>query len=167
MPPSQTIQMSLYSPAARRPHFACSQCVRCFFNRAGLKSHTHAKHPSTYSPGPLQPPPVHEPTSRQQSSDEERRSPSAEIHETTSPPSTDRLQPPLFDNYDNCDDYSYHTEDNVLAGSASRSSTPVSVPSSRSHERNTCARARGSLPPIGIFEKCIIQCSTVRYSLTF
>jgi hypothetical protein len=36
----------VYTPAARQPKYQCSQCVRHFFNRAGLKNHIRAMHPT-------------------------------------------------------------------------------------------------------------------------
>src|SRR6266481_97729 len=65
MPSSQ--KHNLKSPAAHRPLFACTHCIRRFFNQAGLKNHTQTKHspitsqppsslaykpPSIVSPGP-------------------------------------------------------------------------------------------------------------------
>jgi len=54
------------------------------------------------------------------------------------------IQPPLddddYNNYDNYNDYSYQDEfDNNLNSSGSRSSTPISVPSSQDHARKTHA----------------------------
>lgn len=34
----------VYTPAARQPTFQCSQCIRRFYNAAGLKNHFRAKH---------------------------------------------------------------------------------------------------------------------------
>lgn len=36
----------VYTPTPRQPTFQCSQCIRCFYNAAGLKNHVHAKHGS-------------------------------------------------------------------------------------------------------------------------
>ncbi|KIM76997.1 hypothetical protein PILCRDRAFT_12366 [Piloderma croceum F 1598] len=144
---------SLHTPAAQQPRFTCSQCVRRFFNRAGLKNHVRAKHP--HVAGQSQSPPAHGPPSPQQSRNEEQlpppRSSSVKTHnpEFINPPSSIRaeghhgfVQPPLFDdndyndynNYDNYHDDSYQ-ENNIfnddLSGSASRSSTPIFVPSSQ------------------------------------
>ena len=146
---------NLYTPAPRQPRFACSQCVRRFFNRAGLKNHIHAKHLSVNHSGQPQSPPAHGPPSHQQSSDEEhpRHSPSVEIHDAesinlSSFAGTEQnfIQPPLFDEYDanhDHDFYNYHSENNIpdhdLRGSASRSSTPISVPSSQPHKRRAQA----------------------------
>jgi hypothetical protein len=152
---------SLYTPAARQPRFTCSQCVHRFFNRAGLKNHIRAKHP--HVAGQSQSPPAHRPPSPQQSHNEEQlpppRSPSVETHnpEFINPPSSIRaeghhgfIQLPLFDdndyndynNYDNYHDDGYQ-ENNIfnddLSGSASRSSTPISVPSSQDREHRTHA----------------------------
>jgi hypothetical protein len=160
---------SLHTPAARRPLFACSQCVRWFFNRAGLKNHVHAKHPAAdRATGQSQSPPAHGPPSPQQSHNEEHllppHTPSVKIRdaESINPPSptgtenlqgtvdgdipmTDDFIQPLFDdhvdydNYDDYDHYGYQDDNNIfnrdLSGSASRSSTPISVPHSQDHER--------------------------------
>jgi hypothetical protein len=61
----------------------------------------------------------------------------------------DFIQPPLFDDYDNYDDhdhYGYQDDNNIfnrdLSGSASRSSTPISVPRSQDHERTHAHQQR-------------------------
>ena len=123
----------LHTPAARQPRFACSQCVRRFFNRAGLKNHVRAKHAATARvAGQSQSPPAHRPPSSQQSHNEEQLpppcSPSVEIRdvEPINPPShtgtenlqgtadgdipmtDDFIQPPLFDDHVDYDDYDDH-----------------------------------------------------------
>jgi hypothetical protein len=154
---------SLHTPAARQPHFACSHCVRRFFNRAGLKNHVRAKHPATDRvASQSQSPSACGLPSPQQSNEQfpPPRSPTVETRdaEFINRPSSigtedhhDFIQPPLFDdddynnydNYDNYDDYGYQDENNIfdnnLSGSGSRSSTPISVPSSQDHARKTHA----------------------------
>jgi len=151
---------SLHTPAARQPHFACSHCVRRFFNRAGLKNHVRAKHPATDCvASQSRSPSAHGPPFPQQFNGEQfppPRSPSVEMGdaEFINQPSSIRtedhhnfIQPPLddddynnYDNYDNYNDYSYQDEfDNNLNGSGSCSSTPISVPSSQDHARKTHA----------------------------
>jgi hypothetical protein len=46
MSSSQNPQHTVYTPAARQPKFQCSQCIRRFYNRAGLKNHVYARHRS-------------------------------------------------------------------------------------------------------------------------
>jgi hypothetical protein len=47
MSSSRNIQNTgVYTPAARQPKYQCSQCVRHFYNRAGLKNHVRAIHPT-------------------------------------------------------------------------------------------------------------------------
>jgi hypothetical protein len=36
----------VYTPAACQPKYKCSECIRNFFNRAGLKNHIRAMHPT-------------------------------------------------------------------------------------------------------------------------
>lgn len=117
--------MSLYTPAARQPGFACPQCPRRVFDRAALKNHIRARHQS-------RPLPAHEPTTPQQSSDDAHEEP-IPIPSTASPAVTEnRIQLPLSD----IDDRDYD-ENNIppsdLGGSTSRGSTPIWIPSSPSH----------------------------------
>jgi hypothetical protein len=155
---------SLHTPAARQPRFACSQCVRQFFNRAGLKNHIHAKHPAAdHATSQSQSPPAHGPPSPQQSHNKEHllppRTPSVKIcdAESINPPSPtgtenlqgtadgdipmtdDFIQPPLFNDHVDYDNYGYQDDNNVfgrgLSSSASRSSTLISVPRSQDHAR--------------------------------
>ena len=65
---------SLNTPAVRRPLWACTQCIRRFFNRAGLKNHTRTKHAPVTSQ-PLSPLAYNSPStaSPQPSHDEEQQ----------------------------------------------------------------------------------------------
>lgn len=135
--------MSLYTPAARQPRFACPQCPRRVFDRAALKNHIRTIHVSTYSVGQTQPPPTNEQISSRRSSDVDEElippvSPTG-IPDIASPASTLRVQPSLFDNFDdyndNDRDYGSHDENNITGSElTSRSSTPILLPSSQSHE---------------------------------
>ena len=139
--------MSLYTPAARQPQFACPQCPRRVFDRAALKNHIRAIH----TVGQIQPPPTSEriSSSSQWSSDVDEEwippvSPTR-IADIASPASTLQVQPSLFDDYyddynnylDDDRDYGFHDESNISTSSsdlASRSSTPISLPRSQSHD---------------------------------
>jgi hypothetical protein len=115
----------VYTPAARQPTFQCSQCIRHFYNAAGLKNHFRAKHrsqaindgasqtsslvldqlPSQESTGPLSP----------------------LLSSDGVPMDVDfEHQPPFPDDYDEHDDYGM---DYDLPGSDSHSSPPI-IPSS-------------------------------------
>jgi hypothetical protein len=125
--------MSLYTPAARQPGFACPQCPRQVFDRAALKNHIRAKHQSL-SIGRFQPLPAHQPTTPLQSSNEEP----IPIPGTASPAITEnRIQLPL----PNDDDHNYDEHSDFGGSTASHSSTFIPIPSSPSHGPMTHAHA--------------------------
>lgn len=158
---------NIYTPAPRQPHFACSQCIRRFFNRAGLKNHIRAKHSTIRtSTGQSLSPPSNGPAPQQPSNIPSSLppSPSTEINDFASirslssidtenghqtPDSMDEdFIPPFpdldnfndYDDYDERDDYGYGDglETNTLEHNSSRSSTPLCISSATSRRPKKC-----------------------------
>jgi hypothetical protein len=166
MPPSQTIQMSLYSPAARRPHFACSQCVCCFLTELGSKAiPTQNTHPLIA----LVHCSLHQPTNQHLVSSQVTKSRDLLLLKYTR-----LLHLPVRIGFNR----PFLTTTIIVMTTAIiprimylQAAQVAALPPYRSQAVDlmsiTHAHAGGSLPPIGIFEKCIIQRSMVRYSLTF
>jgi hypothetical protein len=133
---------SLSTPAARQPGFPCSQCIRHFFSRTGLKNHIRAKHPPiNQSAGQSQSPPAPAPPSCRESDEEQLPPPGSPSASSVGMEGTAGGDIIMNDDYDNHDgDYiENNISDHNFGSNASRSSTPISVPSSqnRAHTIHT------------------------------
>ena len=148
---SQNMQSNIYTPAAIRPKFQCMQCVRQFYNRAGLKNHVRAKHSSQATSSQISSPVPDHPLSHHSDSEGEPLHPdnfSFQIHDEEFPgplptlfPSDDvpmdvDFEPPFPNDYDEDNDYGYNNSmdlyDHGLHGSDGHSSPPI-IPSSPQH----------------------------------
>ena len=142
------MQNNIYTPAAIWPKFQCLQCIRRFYNRAGLENHVHAKHRSqaTSSLVPDHPTshhsdsegaPLHPDNFSFNIHDEEFPGPLPTLFPSDDVPMDVDFEPSFPDDYDEDDDYGYNNSmdlyDHGLHGSDGHSSPPI-IPSSPQHE---------------------------------